>query len=227
MHSLFNFYMSLPSVNDYKDRLYIPGYTEAFENCRGSKVIPTADYLELWPGEFKKLLTGITLPAYYAPIRVGRAHYGFILKGEAKATTKFSTWVPLFNPEALTSPYPYVVVTEGIKDAGIFLQMGMPAMAYLTAGMSEVNLQVFAEYGKIPILVPDNDGAGLKGINRMASTLRRQGFPFRIVMPAGHKDTGDWYLPEYRMAVELTIARVVAMAQQLCKEADECRLFTR
>jgi hypothetical protein len=205
---------------------YVPGYTEALATLKEVRIIPDFSFLEMFPREFMYLFKGdMQFPCYYIPIRMDRAHYGFILKGASKQTPRFTTWYPFFNLQALKDPRPYVFVTEGIKDAGILLQMGYPAMAMLTASVSEVPLQAFKEFNKTPILIPDNDGAGATAVEKMHRKLRAHGIPYRMYMAQGHKDLGDWYVPEYNYAVSQTLRVLEAMADQVQKEVMSCKLF--
>jgi hypothetical protein len=205
---------------------YVPGYTEAVATLPEVKIIPNPSYLEMFPSEFLYLFKGgMQFPCYYIPIRLDRAHYGFILKGTTKQTPRYTTWYPFFNLQVLRDPRPYVFVTEGIKDAGVLLQMGLPAMAMLTASVSDVPLKAFKEYGKIPILLPDNDAAGALAVAKMHRKLKAQGMPYKVHMVQGHKDLGDWYVPELNYAVSQTLRVLEAMAKAVEKEVDECRLF--
>jgi hypothetical protein len=206
---------------------YVAGYTEAVASLMPVRIIPDPSFLEMFPSEFMYLFKGgMQFPCYYIPIHLDRAHYGFILKGAAKQTPRFTSWYPFFNLQALKDPRPYVFVTEGIKDAGILLQMGYPAMAMLTASVSDTPLQAFKEFKKIPILLPDNDGAGALAVEKMHRKLKAHGIPYRMHMAQGHKDLGDWYVPELNYAVGQTLRILEAMADQIQKEVESCRLFS-
>lgn len=194
----------------------IPGYTEALSYVEGVRVIPDPGYYEDLPVWLRHYFIPVEYPAYYVPIKTGNKHYGFILKGQGKMSSRFSTYYPFFNLDALLSPHPYVVVTEGIKDAGIFLERGIPTMAMLTSGMSEESARVFLEYQKVPILVQDKDAAGDTGSRLLRKYLSKQGFSLMRVRPVSHKDMGDYYdRPDLRSYVESTFNKVQSIILNL------------
>lgn len=213
-NGLGELYMSLPKMDS--EVLYIRGYTEALTCVSGVRIFPSFDFIEGVPVKFRRYFMTVRMPCYYIPIKQGIKHFGFILKGSDKMTSRFSTYYPFFNLDALLDPRPYVFVTEGIKDAGIFLLAGYPAMAMLTSGISEDKLGVFEEAGKTPVFVPDNDEAGRKGIGQMVRHLMKRQLPSFVVNPIGHKDMGDFFdCPEKYDLVEKTYVRAVRVAESI------------
>jgi hypothetical protein len=211
---LFDMYMSLPDPSDRL--LYIKGYTEALSFVKGVKVVPSQALYEEIPFRFRRLFDTIQLPCYYIPIKKGSVHYGFILKGLGKETSRFCTYYPFFNLDALLSSRPYVFVVEGVKDAGIFLSRGQPVLGMLTSGMSEEHAGIFAEHGKVPVFVPDNDPAGHIGMKQMQRHLKKYKQPFFCVSPKMHKDMGDFYdHPELSRFVESTYVQALSAAESL------------
>jgi len=211
---LCEFYNVLPSLANCS--FYIPGYTETLSHVDGVRVVPSYDFLEAVPIQFRNLFEVAGFPCYYVPIKLGKKHFGFILKGLSKTNSRFSTYYPFFNLESLISPKSYVFVAEGIKDTGIFLLRKEPALGMLTSGMSEEMTKVFTEFGKTPIFVQDNDLAGNNGMAKMFRNLKKRDVPFFRVRPEGHKDMGDFFdHPEQRVYVEATYSRAYAIAQSL------------
>ena len=208
---LCELYLMLPSMA--KSDLYIPGYTEALQCVEGVRVVPDCTFEEAIPFKFRRFFGVPGFPCYYIPIKMGVRHFGFILKGRGKSTSRLSSYYPFFNLDALLSPKPYVFVVEGIKDAGMFLLRGEPVMGMLTSGMSEDMSKVFQEFQKTPIFVQDNDAAGDVGMRQMAHHMKKIKQPFFHVKPSGHKDMGDFFdHPELRFAVEATYAQAASIA---------------
>jgi hypothetical protein len=208
---LYEMYLELPEPSE--KLLYIPGYTETLECIEGARIVPSLDYYEAVPYQFRKLFDVMIPPFYYIPIKMDSTHYGFILKGADKLTSKFSTFYPFFNLDALLSDKPYVFVVEGIKDAGIFLLRGHPAISMLTSGMSDEHLQMFSFYDKTPVFVPDNDPPGAKSLIKMKRYLDRQRYPCFSVTPRLHKDMGNFFdRPDLATYVESTYGRALSFA---------------
>jgi len=202
---LHEMYMALPLPGQAP--IYIPGYTEALSYVPGVRVIPDHSYYADVPYLYRQFFTPVEYPAYYIPVNVGRKHYGFILKGQGKMSSRYSSYFPFFNLDAFLRPEPYVVVVEGIKDAGIFLERNIPVMAMLTSGMSEASASVFDLFSKVPIFVQDGDQAGDKGVSQYKR--KHPTSPMYRVRPFGHKDMGDYYdKPQLRPFVEATYSKV-------------------
>jgi hypothetical protein len=223
---LYEMYLALPSPAICP--IYIKGYTEALQFVDGVRVVPSPSFYEDLPFRFKRYFNPVQYPAYYIPIKVGRSHFGFILKGQGKMSSRLASYYPFFNLDSLMSPRPYVIVTEGIKDAGIFLERGHPAMAMLTSGMSEETSMVFKEYKKIPILVQDKDAAGDMGYRQFQKSMSSFGLPSFRVRPFRHKDTGDYYdKPELRSYVELTYDKVQSIVSGLLSSQTDSSFLQR
>lgn len=212
--ALSDLYLALPAMD--RSLLYIKGYTEALEQVQGVRIFPSVDFMEAVPFKFRRYFEVMLCPFYYVPIKLGRKHFGFVLKGPDKLTSRFSTYYPYFNLDALVSPLPYLFVGEGIKDGGIFLTRGHPYMGMLTSGMSEDMVGIFKEFNKTPIFVQDNDTAGDKGMRKLSYVFRDNKLPFLRVVPFQHKDFGDYYdHPEWATWVEMDYQRAVSAASTL------------
>jgi len=209
---LHEMYTALPT--QAQAPIYIKGYSEALSFIPGVRVIPDHGYYADLPTIYKQFFSPVEFPAYYIPISMGRKHYGFIIKGQGKMSSRYSSYFPFFNLDAFLRPEPYVVVVEGIKDAGIFLERNIPVMAMLTSGMSEASASVFSVFNKTPIWMQDGDSAGDKGVAQYKRKHPKS--PIYRVRPFGHKDTGDYYdKPELRPLVEATYAKVTSIIAAL------------
>ena len=198
--------------------IYIPGYTEALSHVEGVRVLPDPSFYSELPLWLRTYFDPVEYPAYYIPVKLGNRHFGFIIKGQGKMSSRFSTYHTFFNLDALTSDRPYAVVVEGIKDAGMFLERGLPALSMLTSGMSAESARIFVEFNKIPIIVQDKDAAGDKGCQAFHRHMKKHNLPFFRIRPLVHKDMGDYYdRPDLRIHVESTFSRVLSVVHSLEK----------
>lgn len=211
---LLELYSSLPLPSP--KLLYIPGYTEALTGVTGIRIIPTYDFTAMLPGIYRRFFDTMTYPCYYIPVKIGSAHYGFILKGIDKMTSRYSSYYPFFNMDSLLSDKPYVFLVEGIKDAGIFIERGEPVISILTSGISPEHAALFRQFNKCPIIIPDNDGAGKKGARRLVNRDNSLGISVFYVHVHGHKDMGNYYdSPNLRSFVEQTYSSAVSIARSI------------
>lgn len=213
--ALSAFYMNLPRPKHLPD-FYLPGYTEALSYVQGVKVIPSYEFAKEMPYPYNGVIATIPFPCYYIPIKLGKAHYGFICKSYDKQTPRYSTYYPFFNLDALLDHRSYVFVVEGVKDAGIFLERGEPVISMLTSGMGKDHAKMFVEFKKTPIFLPDNDSPGRAGVREFCSHhAKRLKLAPCVVLASGHKDMGDYYLPDKRLFVERTFQKAIAVARSL------------
>ena len=123
------FYQSLPEMGAFPD-FYMEGYTEALQLIKGVRVVPNSTFVEDLSKDYRDMFNLVGYPSYYVPIKVGKEHYGFTLKGsKTKKNPHFSLWLNMFNIEAIYADSPYLFVVEGIKDAYLWLYYGLPGVA--------------------------------------------------------------------------------------------------
>jgi hypothetical protein len=188
-----DFYLSLPGPEEFPG-FYIRGYTEALALVPGVRVIPNESYLETIPEEHQHRFAIMNYPCYYAPTKLGRQHFGYVLKSAGqKQTVHFSTWLPVFNLDALTADAPLVFATEGIKVAYVFLSQGLPTMAMLGSMLTAETFDALAAHHKALCVIPDNDATGRAKAREFLHKARRHGVNCTVYVPQGHKDFGDWF----------------------------------
>lgn len=200
---MLSFYMSLPKI-DQSD-LYVKGYTESLKLVEGVRVVPDSCFISSVPSQYLKYFLMLEPPYYYIPVKIGRAHYGFWLKGQAKETFGISNYYRYFNLDALENKnFPFIIIVEGIKDAYLPLKAGYPTIALGTASFSKNFLQLLKDKGKFPIFIPDSpdfDEAGRKAKEKFYKVTRELQMTSFCFSLHGHKDLGDYFDPEYQAFV--------------------------
>jgi 5S rRNA maturation endonuclease (ribonuclease M5) len=208
--NLQDFYLSLLSMDDVEGRFYIKGYTETLKLIDGVRVVPNTYFSDEAPSGFKEwMFDKVATPYYYIPIKVGREHYGFILKSKDKMTVHYSSYYNVFNLEAVEDKKDYLFLVEGIKDAYLLLRDGYSVVSMLTASVSAGFLEyVNNKYKKI-IVVLDNDETGHRSAVKFREKAKKLRLNLIIDIPRDFKDMGDWFDIEKREAVELFYKRLV------------------
>ncbi len=203
---MLDFYCSLPKINTFD--FYIKGYTEVLELVRGVRLVPNRDFLTSLDKRWEDYFYSLPFPYYFIPIFIGYKCIGFILKGEAKKTIKYSVGINAFNLDAVYSNLPFVILVEGIKDAYVFLQAGLPTIAILTNIASPDLLDFIKKHNKKIIFIPDNDSAGESGLHRMKERLQGNFMSWKW---KEFKDSGDYFNEQ--------------LSGKVIRESDRCIKF--
>lgn len=190
---MLNFFLSLPKLQDYKGGLYIPGYTETLGLIDGVRVIPNKGFTEQVSSFLQRYFISLEFPYYYIPIKKGKVHYGFILKGQEKKTIKWSNYHKVFNMEAIWDDRDYIFLVEGIKDAYLLLRLNQPVISVLTSMPSRGLLEEIKETGKKVIFIPDNDKAGSNARLRFLKLCFDVGVRGEVYSISRVKDLGDFF----------------------------------
>lgn len=211
-------YLGLPkSLPDF----YIRGYTEALAYFKGVRVIPSEEYVQSLSGDVRYLFhstnsegQSLSFPAYYVPIKMGREHYGFVIKSKGiKMTPSVSWWsgFKVTNLDALLDPRPYVVLVEGIKDAYLWLRSGHPVVVMTTARISKAFLEECKVRGKRWLFFAgDNDEAGKINFDEskpwsFVNRCRELELSPVDLFPESQKDWGAWFDVESKSEAQVLL----------------------
>jgi hypothetical protein len=188
--TLYDFYMGLPNYDSAP--LYIRGYTEVLASILSVRIITDVGLVNELDLYLKQMyFWQMQYPCFYIPILYKGDHYGFILKDNRKRNIKYSNWLQAFNLDAVDCPGKYVFMTEGIKDTYWFLLNGLPALAYLTNAVDFEIIKFVVSHGKIPVMVHDNDIAGIRGMNKFKRDCRKLKCTYFTFAVRWYKDSGD------------------------------------
>jgi hypothetical protein len=202
-----NFYLSLPKQGQV--RIEIPYYTDVLKGFNYVRVIPDISFIEgcSIPLEYRNAFYKISYPAYYVPIKRENVHWGFILKGKDKHTPSYTNWLRCFNFDDLFRDEGCIVMVEGMKDAYIFLENGIPVIAYLTSFPAKDLIDLAISRGKFIVFCPDNpviDLAGKNAGDKFKKYMELIGYKSFLVFNVYHgdiKDFGDYFILDKREMV--------------------------
>lgn len=208
--TLQNFYLSLLSMDDVEGRFYVQGYTETLKLIDGVRVVPNSYFSDEAPSRFKEwMFDKVTPPYYYIPIKIGREHYGFILKSQDKMTVHYSSYYNVFNLEAVEDKKDYLFLVEGIKDAYLLLRDGYSVVSMLTASVAGGFLEYIGSKYKKIIVVLDNDETGHRSAIKFREKAKKFKLNLVVDIPKDFKDMGDWFDIDKREVVERFYSRLV------------------
>jgi hypothetical protein len=200
--SLKDFFISLPGIDQVsRSQFYIQGYTEALGLFSEVRVVFSPDWLQEVSEELKSYFMKVGFPCYLVPIFREHNCYGFVVKGLAKLTPKFSTNELAPGCERLKRGQ-VVILVEGFKDCYVpmmaFRGDFVTVLPMLTSLPTKALLGMLNDLDCRVILVPDNDGhAGNHSarFSELCGKVQVRGSVFRT---EGIKDFGDFFLPEFR-----------------------------
>jgi 5S rRNA maturation endonuclease (ribonuclease M5) len=222
-------YEALPTIDEFKSmggQLYIPGYTETFELVPDVvRIVPNLGFTEGWPVDIRKSFPLVGFPCYRISIKQGKDHYGFILRGtQSKKTPRYSSWVSVFNLEAVYSKSTYLFVVEGMKDAFLFLYYKLPVIAMLTSNLQDAMYEEIAKQGKTVIFIPDGDETGRKQSVEMIKKSVQLGINSCVIKlnSAFMKDMGEFMdYPEKREYIGRLFKYLMSISKQVKNGSKE------
>lgn len=217
--TMLDFYLSLPSVQDCP--FYVEGYSEALEFISGVRVIPNKGFIEGLSEDIRKNILSVGFPCYYIPNKVGKDHYGFIVKGNKKGTPRYGIRYKFFNLEAVFDGQDILYIVEGIKDAFLFLFFKRSVVASLTTQLSDSDIEEISRHKKVVVIVSDNDTAGVAGSSKMFKKFRALGVSAYVYRPKLHKDLGDWFdRPELRGMIKMEFKSIIKVGESLVRRDE-------
>ena len=103
----------------------------------------------------------------------------------------------VFGTDLQQSDWQYAIVVEGVFDA-----LSIDGLAVLHADINEAQVRLIRSLGKEIIVVPDQDAAGMRLVDRAVELGWSVSMP---VWPAGVKDVNDAVMCWGKLATVLTI----------------------
>jgi hypothetical protein len=210
------FYLSLPDQKQFS--FFVPYYTPILQKFDYVRIVPDQTFVKGFvDSEYENAFFKVDYPCYYIPIKKDNVHWGFILKGQGKHTPSYTNWVRCFNFDSLFGPDQYVCLVEGMKDAGIFIEYGLPVLSYLTSYPGKDLIDLIVKMGKYIIFCPDGDLAGQNAQIKFKKNMHDLGYDNYYVhqMVGDAKDFGDYYKPELTEYVLMNFQNVKNILRSL------------
>lgn len=102
-----------------------------------------------------------------------------------------------------------ILLAEGVVDAELLSTAYPYVKSYLTSAVSIKQAQLISCFTDTVVIVPDQDASGERGYSASVRSLRRYGVKASCLnLPAGVKDAGDLFKPEYQAEKDLFLTEV-------------------